>query len=70
MTSQKLRGMVSDEVASAISIAITGMKKEIVDALKTGKTLDGQIINIEMNNPNFASKSESKQKLDEMTRLI
>ena len=70
MTSQKLRGMVSDEVASAISIAISGMKKEIVDALKTGKTLDGQIINIEMNNPNFVDENDKRKALNDTVRLI
>lgn len=70
MTTQKLRGMVSDEVAAAVNMAVNGMKKEIIEALKTKDNGTNQNINVTMNNPNFTDQNSQKQKLNEMVTLI
>lgn len=70
MTTQKLRGMVSDEVAAAVNMAVNGMKKEIIEALKTKDNGTNQNINVTMNNPNFTDQNSQKKKLNEMVTLI
>ena len=59
MTTQKMKSMVSTEVAAAINMAVNGMKKEIIEALKVKENGTNQI-NVTMNNPNFTDKGSER----------
>ena len=60
MTTQKMKSMVSSEVAAAVNMAVSGMKKEIIEALKTKDNGTNQNINVTMNNPNFTDKGSER----------
>ena len=59
MTTQKMKSMVSSEVALAVNMAVNGMKKEIIEALKVKENGTNQI-NVTMNNPNFTDKGSER----------
>ena len=69
MSTKKVQAMVSDEVASAISMAIIGMKKEIIEALKKGGNYD-KGFNITMNDPHFENKGSESSNISNIKRIV
>ena len=69
MSTKKVQAMVSDEVASAISMAIIGMKKEIIEALKKGGNYD-KGFNITMNDPHFENKGSEIANVSNIRRIV
>ena len=69
MTTQKMKAMVSSEVAAAVNMAINGMKREIIDALKTSGN-DNKGFNITMNEPHFENKGSENANVSNIKRII
>ena len=61
--------MVSNEVALAVNMAINGMKREIIDALKTSGN-DNKGFNITMNEPHFENKGSENANVSNIKRII
>lgn len=69
MSTKKVQAMVSDEVAAAINMAVNGMKREIIDALKTSGN-DNKGFNITMNEPHFENKGSENANVSNIKRII
>ena len=69
MTTQKMKNMVSSEVALAVNMAVNGMKREIIDALKTSGN-DNKGFNITMNDPHFENKGSENANVSNIRRIV
>ena len=69
LTTQKMKSMVSNEVALAVNMAINGMKREIIDALKTSGN-DNKGFNITMNDPHFENKGSENANVSNIRRIV
>ena len=69
MTTQKMKNMVSSEVALAVNMAVNGMKREIIDALKTSGN-DNKGFNITMNDPHFENKGSENANVSNIKRIV
>lgn len=70
MTTQKMKSMVSNEVALAINMAVNGMKREIIDALKTNNYKAEGGFNITMNDPHFENKGSENANVSNIKRIV
>ena len=70
MTTQKMKNMVSNEVALAVSMAVNGMKREIIDALKTNNYRTEGGFNITMNEPHFENKGSENANISNIKRIV
>ena len=69
MSTKKVQAMVSNEVAAAVNMAINGMKREIIDALKTSGN-DNKGFNITMNEPHFENKGSEIANVSNIRRIV
>lgn len=69
MTTQKMKNMVSSEVALAVNMAVNGMKREIIDALKISGN-DNKGFNITMNDPHFENKGSENANVSNIRRIV
>ena len=70
MTTQKMKSMVSSEVALAVNMAVNGMKREIIDALKTNNYKTEGGFNITMNDPHFENKGSENANISNIKRIV
>ena len=70
MTTQKMKSMVSNEVALAINMAVNGMKREIIDALKINNYRTEGGFNITMNEPHFENKGSENANVSNIKRIV
>ena len=64
-----MKAMVSSEVAAAVNMAINGMKREIIDALKISGN-DNKGFNITMNEPHFENKGSEIANVSNIRRIV
>ena len=69
-STQQMRAEVNNQVNKAISNAIGNMKREIIEALKSNGNTGNSYYDIDINNPDFTTPNDAKQKLDELSRII
>ena len=70
MSTKKVQAMVSNEVAAAINMAVNGMKREIIDALKTNNYRAEGGFNITMNDPHFENKGSENANISNIKRIV